>query len=159
AYRNRNKSLEFLDNILLSRGRHLFVAGGGLLDRRSAGFLTAGRDGQYVFQTIVQFALDRPQSARLSLERTGLPAVKQPVFDRSFRYRQYFAFVQDTVKVTSRFTASLGLRYELFGSPFNTGAAKDMLVEFGAGATWAQRIATATLRRPSSGDQKLFGTD
>src|SRR5262249_7240612 len=57
AYRNRNKSLEFLDNILLSRGRHLFVAGGGLLDRRSAGFLTAGRDGQYVFQTIVQFAL------------------------------------------------------------------------------------------------------
>ena len=158
-YRNRNNSFELLDNVLLSHGRHLFVAGAGLLQRNSDGFLTLGRDGFYSFQNLVQFGADRPQIAVLAFERTSLPTVKQPVFDRSFQYRQYFGFVQDTVKVTSRFTANLGVRYELFGAPSNTGAAKDALVEFGAGATWAQRIAGATLKRPSSGDQELFGTD
>jgi hypothetical protein len=158
-YRNRNRSVEVLDNIIYSRGRHLLVAGAGMLQRNSDGYLTSGRDGQYRFVTIAQFALDRPFSLRAGVERTGLPQVRQPGFDRSFRYRQYFGFVQDTFKVTSRLTTNFGLRYELFGSPFNTGSVKDALVELGAGDTLARQLTGARLRRPASGEQELFGTD
>ena len=112
-------------NLIRASGRHVFVVGGGFLQRHSKGFLTAGRDPEYLFPTILQFALDRPSTARFSLERTGLPEIKQPGFDRSFRYRQYYGFVQDTYKATSRLTTNLGIRYELFGSPFDTGPVKD----------------------------------
>ena len=159
GYRNVNNSWEFLDNVIWSRGRHLVTAGAGLLLRSSDGFLTAGRDGQYLFQTLLTFAQDRPQYLRAAVDRTALPTIQQPSFDRTFDYRQYFLFAQDTYKVTPRLTANYGLRYEYYGGPQNTGSAKDALVQLGSGSTLAQQIASATLVKPASGDEQLFGSD
>src|SRR5262249_12288141 len=102
GYRNANWSWEFLDNVIWSRGRHQFTAGGGLLVRSSEGFLTAGRDGQYAFTNILFFAIDRPLFFRAAIDRLSLPAAQQQDSDRSFGYWQFFGFAQDAFKVSPR---------------------------------------------------------
>jgi len=159
-YKNVNRSLELVDNLIWTHGKHLVTTGAGLLLRSSEGYLTAARDGQYAFANVVFFALDQPSFLRASIDRTALPNVQQPNFNRTYEYRQYFMFAQDTYKLTSRLTANYGVRYEYYGGPRNTGAAKDTLVQLGSGSNLAQQIAGATLLRPTqSGDQLLFGTD
>ncbi|HEY6392618.1 MAG TPA: carboxypeptidase regulatory-like domain-containing protein [Bryobacteraceae bacterium] len=159
-YKNVNKSWDLVDNLIWTHGKHLVTTGAGLLLRSSDGYLTAARDGQYQFSNIVFFALDQPAFLRASIDRTALPNVQPPNFNRTYEYRQYFIFAQDTYKLTSRLTANYGVRYEYYGGPRNTGAAKDTLVQLGAGSSLAQQIAGATLARPTRpGDQLLFGTD
>jgi hypothetical protein len=159
-YKNVNRSWELVDNLIWTHGKHLVTTGAGLLLRSSDGYLTAGRDGEYLFDNMVSFALDTPSSFRTSIERTVLPAVQQPDFNRTYQYRQYFLFAQDTYKLTSRLTVNYGVRYEYYGGPRNTGAAKDTLVHLGSGSNLAQQIAGATLVKPTQpGDQLLFGSD
>ncbi|HYL39120.1 MAG TPA: carboxypeptidase regulatory-like domain-containing protein [Bryobacteraceae bacterium] len=159
AYKNANRSWELLDNLIWSRGRHVMTAGAGLLVRSADGFLTAGRDGQYTFSNIVAFAIDSPTYFRAAIDRTSLPVVQLPSFNRTYQYPQYFLFAQDTFKVTPRLTANYGVRYEFYGGPQNTGATKDVLVRLGAGSTLPQQLAGATLQNPASGDEQLFGSD
>jgi hypothetical protein len=159
AYKNVNSSQELLDNLIWTRGRHLVTAGFGVLFRGSDGYLTAGRDAEYTYDSLVQFAQDRPSTFRVALQRTALPAFIQPDSNRSYSYRQYFAFVQDTFRVSRRLTINYGLRYELFGAPSNTGAVKDTVLQLGSGATLAQQLVGSSLSLPSGGDQQLFGSD
>jgi hypothetical protein len=42
------------------------------------------------------------------------------IFRRNERYNDFAAFAQDDLRLTSRFTANLGLRYEIFGAPTET---------------------------------------
>jgi len=159
-YKNVNRSLELVDNIVWTHGKHLVTTGLGLLLRSSEGYLTAARDGQYLFDNVAFFALDQPSFLRASIERTALPNVQQPNFNRTYEYRQYFLFAQDTYKLTSRLTANYGVRYEYYGGPRNTGAAKDTLIQLGSGSNLAQQLAGAALVKPTQpGDQLLFGTD
>jgi hypothetical protein len=159
GYKNDNRTWEFVDNLIWSRGRHQITAGAGVLLRGSDGYLTAGQDGEYFFSNVITFALDTPSYFRAAIDRTALPNIQQPDTNRSFRYEQYYGFVQDTYKLTSRLTVNYGLRYELFGAPSNDGAAKDTLVQLGSGSTLAQQLTTAQLSTPGSGNQQLFGTD
>ena len=161
AYKNVNNTWELLDNLIWSHGRHLITTGAGLLLRSSDGYLTLGQDGEYGFNNILSFALGMPLELLTSVDRTALPGVfEQPAFNRTYQYRQYFLFAQDTFKVSSRLTANYGLRYEFYGGPRNTGALKDSLVQLGSGNNLAQQLATAALLPPpASGDQQLFGAD
>ncbi len=159
AYRNADRSFELLDNVIWSRQRHQVTAGAGALLRFSDGFLTAGQDGEYLFPNAIFFALDRPSFFSAAFDRTTLPSIQQPDSNRDWSYQQYFAFVQDTYKITARLTINFGLRYEVFGAPSNTGTAKDVLVQLGPGTSLAQQLSGATLQSPASGNQKEFGTD
>jgi hypothetical protein len=159
GYKNVNSAWEILDNVIWARDRHLIKAGGGVLLRSSNGFLTAGQIGEYLFNNVIEFALDSPSFLSAAVNRAALPTVQAPDYNRSYQYQQYFGFVQDTYKITPRLTANYGLRYELYGAPVNAGSAKDTLVTLGPGATLAQQLSTATLVTPASGDQTLFGTD
>jgi hypothetical protein len=159
AYKIRNLSSEFLDNLIWSRGRHQITAGAGVLLRDSSGFLTAGRDGEYTFPGILLFALDRPATLLASTDRPTPLTFHQPDFNRGYGYQQYFGFAQDTYKAASRLTVNYGIRYEAFGAPQNTGATKDQLIQLGPGASLAQQLTTASIKAPGSGDQQLFGTD
>ena len=152
AYKNLSRSVELLDNLTWTRGAHRVAAGGGALLRGSHGYLTAGRDGLYRFAGITNFIQDRPTAFRAAITRGALT---QPQYSREYRYQQFFGFVQDTVRVTTRLTVDAGLRYESFGAPRNVGPVKDALVALGSGGTLAQQLTGAKL---VAGDS-LYGRD
>ena len=159
AYSNQNHTWEMLDNLTWTHGRHVFTAGGGALLRSSNGFLTAGRDGQYLFNAPFSFILDTPETFRTSVLRQPLPSLQQPDFNREYRYNQYFLFAQDTFRVSSRLTFNYGLRYEQYGAPRNTGQAKDAEVQLGAGQNFGERLASAEIVYPGPGDERLYKAD
>lgn len=159
AYDNRSRTWEMLDNLTWAHGRHVFTGGGGALLRGADGYLTAGRDGQYIFNGIVSFLLDSPSRFRTSVLRQNLPELRQPDFNRQYRYNQYFLFAQDTFRVTSRLTLNYGLRYESYGAPRNTGAVKDAQVQLGPGPDLGARLSASQLVFPGPGDQLLYQPD
>lgn len=160
GYRNVNPTGEFLDNVIWAHDRHLVKAGGGALLRGSSGYLTAGFASEYLFSNILYFALGMPDYFSPALNRTTLQPLQASDFNRSWQYQQYYGFIQDTYKITSRFTANYGLRYDWYGAPANTGAVKDTLVQLGPGSTLAQQLTASNLVTPASGSsQKEFGTD
>jgi hypothetical protein len=159
SYKNHNRTGEAIENLIWNHGRHIVTAGAGFLSRASDGFLTAGQEGAYEFFSTTAFAFGLPSDFRIAVDRTKLPALVQPDYNRSYRYHQYFAFAEDTYRVSQRLTVNYGLRYELFGAPVNTGRSKDVLVQLGSGSTLPAQIASATLVAPASGNQKIFGTD
>ncbi|MEX2262570.1 MAG: carboxypeptidase regulatory-like domain-containing protein [Bryobacteraceae bacterium] len=159
-YQNRSRNWEILDNVTWARGRHVATFGAGALIRKADGFLTAGRDGQYIFDNIVTLALDRPRFLRVTLSRTALPNLRIPDYDREYGYNQFFWFAQDTFKATPRLALNYGVRYERFGAPVNTGSVKEAVVELGQGSDFPSRLAGARLAVPGGGEnQKLYGED
>lgn len=166
AYKNANKSWEPLDNLIWSHAQHLVTVGAGLLLRSSDGYLTAGQGGEYIFPSIVSFALGEPLGPQqpvyfsAPIDRTTLPNLQIPNFNRTYQYAQYFLFAQDTYKITRRLTANYGVRYEFYGGARNTGAAKDELIQLGSGSNLAQQLIGAKLALPSaSGNEQLFQSD
>ncbi len=157
SYQNTNNSWELLDNVIWTHNQHLITVGGGALWRSSSGYLTAGADGQYFFSNILQFALGNPSFYEAAIDRTALPSIQQPDFNRTYKYGQDYLFAQDTYKLTPRLTVNYGVRYEFYGGPENTGAAKDAVVQLGSGPGLAQQLVGASLVQPSSsGNQQLF---
>ena len=155
AYKNRGRNFEFTDEFVWSRGPHLVKLGGGVLLRDLDGYLTFGRDGEFLFETIQQFALSAPSAFAASVDRTALPNLQIPSFDRQYTYNQLDFFAQDTCRVLPRLTLNYGVRYENFGAPSGTGAVKDLLLEAGpAGAS----IAGAALQ-PEAAGQPIYARD
>ena len=159
AFRNRSRNWEAVDNLLWAQGRHIIKFGGGVLLRRLDGFLTAGRDGRYIFNSVLDFLIDSPGFFSVSLSRDVLPQFQLPEFQRDYRYRQYSFFAQDTFKATPRLVLNWGVRYENFGAPQNAGRVKDGVVELGAGSGFPERLTSARLVFPKAGDQRLFSSD
>src|SRR5581483_4120038 len=156
AFRNRNQSFELADQAFRVSGRHILCGGGSVLVRSATGFLTAGQDGRYAFPTVVDFAIDQPSSFSVTLDRQSLPGLRLPQFAREYRYRQAAAFLQDTLRLSSRWTLNLGLSYEYFGAPNNTGDTKDGMVTLGAGGSFPEKLHSAGITIPSSGSEPLY---
>ena len=160
SYDNHSKTTELLDNVILSRDRHLITVGAGLLFRNLSGYLTAGQDGEYTFGGVFDLILNQPSSLTVTTERDSPPGMAvQPNYNRRYSYNQYFLFAQDTFRLTPRLTVNYGVRYENYGSPSNVGPNKDALLKLGSGATLNDQLAGATLVTPPSGSEQLFGTD
>ncbi|MBM3810486.1 MAG: hypothetical protein FJW20_02505 [Acidimicrobiia bacterium] len=159
GYRSPNSAWEFNENLSWVRGSHILKFGGGMLFRRTDTALTAGRDGVYQFLDIIDFGLDEPSFLFAPLARRRLPAFQLPHYDRRYRQTQFFLFAQDTLRLTSRLTINFGARYENAGAPANTDAEKEMLLQMGSGSSFGERLASATLPNPESGDQRLYGRD
>jgi hypothetical protein len=157
SYRNRTRAWEALDNVVWVRGAHILKMGGGGLWRSVGGYLALGEGGYDGFATPLFFAAGQPTSFYAGVPRIGPAGV--PDYNRSYRYGQYDFFAQDTFRATSRLTLNYGVRYDNFGAPVNTGAAKDAVVQLGLGADFAQKLQTATLAMPGAGDQQLFQPD
>jgi hypothetical protein len=157
AYRNHNKTPEFIFSNVWTRNRHVITAGLGLLWRFNSGYLTAGRDSAYEFTGPIAFGNDSPNNFFGTVDSLNPKA--QPDFSRSYRYTQAYFFVQDSVRITPRFNLNFGIRYERFGAPANTGATKDAIVSLGAGSNFNAELAGATFAAPGSGNQQLFAAD
>jgi hypothetical protein len=158
AYRNHNRTPEIIYSTVWTRNRHVITAGLGVLFRYNSGYLTAGRDSEYIFGGAFAFATDDPNTFRTTIDRLS-PTPVQPDFNRSYQYAQSYFFAQDSFRVTPRFTLNYGIRYERFGAPANTGATKDVLVDLGAGGDFTSRLSNATLVTQTSGNQQIYGAD
>lgn len=158
AYRNQNHTTEAIYSTVWTRNRHIVTAGGGVIFRLNSGDLTAGADGEYAFPSVVNFALGDPSSLYLTINRLSTTPTL-PSFDRNYYYPQMYFFAQDSFRVSSRLTLNFGIRYDNFGSPENTGAQKDALLQLGAGGDFNSRLASAQLVQPGSGNQTIFRAD
>ena len=159
AYRNHNHTPQAIYSAVWTRNRHIISAGAGLLLRTNEGYLTAGRDGQYIFSNIISFAFDQPQFFRAPVNRLSVTP-SSPDFNRTYKYAQSYFFAQDSFRVSARLTLNYGLRYERYGAPKNTGATKDALVILGIGGNFNARLASASLQfLNGSGDQEIYGAD
>jgi hypothetical protein len=149
AFRQRNASAEIADQASWVFGRHIVRLGGNVILRRTSGLLAAGRDGRYGFPTIVDFAVDRPSRFSVMLDRASLPDLRIPRFDREYRRWQTSLFVQDSFRVSRRWTLNLGVRYEYFSPPVNAGPEKDGGLELGPGNGFPDMLRTASLTFPA----------
>ena len=158
AYSNHNRTPEAIYSTVWTRNKHIITAGAGLVYRLNSGYLTAGQSGEYTFQNVINFAFDEPQYLYAAVNRLSATPT-QPDYNRNYTYVQSYFFVQDSYRVTSRLTLNYGLRYERFGAPSNTGAAKDALVVLGQGASFNAELASASLQMPASGNEQIYGAD
>jgi len=159
SFRNRSRSWEIVENLIWSRGRHIFKFGGEALVRSIDGYLTAGRDSYFGFASFANFAQDAPLVFYTALGRQNAKPLPTPDYDRQYRYNQSYLFAQDSFKLTSRFVIDYGVRYERFGAPSNTGPVADAVFDLGAGNTLGQRLTAGRLQFPSGGDQRLYDPD
>ena len=159
TFDNRNRNVELVDNLSWVSGRHMVTIGGGVLLRGISGSLTAAPHGNYAFNTAQDFAIDRVAFFRTGLDRAALPTLAVPDYWREYRSNQFYLFAQDTWRLTPRLTLNLGIRYDAFGSPVNTGRTKDAVVELGSGNGIAERVASARVVIPSAGNMNVYDAD
>jgi hypothetical protein len=117
---SRSKTLQILDNLTYTRGRHTLKAGGDIR-RLSAYFsnvFSADRSGRYTFSgALTNSLIGNPFGAFLLgiPDTTGIGEVKAA--DSDGRSTHYAFYAQDDWKVTPRLTINYGLRWE-YHPPF-----------------------------------------
>ena len=153
-YRNRGRNWEFLDNYTHITGRHALKFGGGFLQRNIRLALSVYPKGFLDFSSLADFVASQPAVLLAQFDRFS--ATRDPVApDRSYRYRQSYAFAQDSFHFSDRLTFDYGVRYEYFGSPVNTGAQKDLLLRLGPASNIVTAVANTTLVLPPSGSDQI----
>lgn len=166
SYRDHSRNGEIVDNVVWSRGRHIFKFGGGMLLRHIDGYLTFAQAGEYLFGSFPLFitaTLVPPSVAEsgvyLGISRQAysqtLTAVS-PDYDREYRLEQLDWFAQDSFRVTPRLTLNYGVRYERPAVPVNVGTAKDAIVTLSPGSNLAQALTGAQVEYPGPGDEALY---
>lgn len=70
------------------------------------------------------------------------PPLSSAVYGRSYRYKDWAFYAQDSYKITPRFTFNYGLRYEHYGVQHNNKANLDSNFYFGSGTGLEQQVRT-----------------
>ena len=102
--------LQFIDNMLWTRGRHDIKIGAHTSWTRSAGDFRNFRDGRYSFERDVPFTLSDPGTHPFSFVMIEGPTA----WDVSAWSAGMF--IQDSWRMTDAVTLNLGVRYDLDGS-------------------------------------------
>jgi Carboxypeptidase regulatory-like domain/TonB-dependent Receptor Plug Domain len=160
GYQNYWHATELSDSLTWLHGRQVFKFGGEALLRRIGGYLGLGQDGQLTFTNLNDFLEDKPTEIVVGLDRLAFPQAQfeNPQYQQRFDNRQWSFFAQDSVTMTERFSLNFGVRYDAFGAPVNTGQNTVDLVQLGAGANIAARIAGATVV-PGTSNEALYSTN
>jgi outer membrane receptor protein involved in Fe transport len=70
------------------------------------------------------------------------PPAAAPSFARSYRYKDWATYAQDSYKATPRLTLNYGVRYEHYGVQHNNKQNLDSNFYYGSGSTFFDRIAS-----------------
>jgi outer membrane receptor protein involved in Fe transport len=102
---------EFADNVSWTKGNHMVKAGLDITTNRDFALFLPNLHGTYTYQTVNQFALDYTGN---TTGARNWQSFSQTLGTGStdMRMNNYGMYVQDQWRVTPRFTATLGLRYE-----------------------------------------------
>jgi hypothetical protein len=161
-FKNQGTNAEISGSLMMDKRRNFLKLGGGILWRAmNSTFVPPGTADTVDFLSLQAFAADVPNDARFAAARDAALEGKygDPQIDRHYRYIQDFAFVQDSIRVSRRVLIHLGLRYDSFGAPVNTGSQKDWLIQLGSGSSFPERLVYSTLPAPPPGDQQLYSAD
>jgi hypothetical protein len=160
SFRSKSQYGELAGNWIYSGDRHLARLGGGLLVRRTSGYLTMGQDGYYAFTDLTNFGRDRPWALRVSLSRLPFQegVYQTPNFDRDYALSSGFLYAQDSYQPVSWLRLNFGLRYEHPEAPRISGPSADVLLRLGAGASREEKLGGATLV-PAQDNQVLYRAD
>jgi len=157
-YRNGSASWELLDNWGWNVGRHVFKFGAGFLQRNIDLAVSVYPEGYLEFSTLNDFKENNLELLQTQYDRAST-SFAQVTPGRSYRYRQFDAFAQDSFHATDRLTLDYGLRYDFFGSPVNVGEQKDYLIQLGNGPSIANSITNASVSLPAgSGNQTIYSS-
>ena len=159
GFRNLDRTWQLLDNATWTRYKHTPKVGAGIVLRHLFNALDYFPSGDFGFRNLSDFAADRPDHVESPLSRIALPEQLLPNTGRTYQWTQFYAFAQDSYRVSSRLTFDYGIRYEYFGAPANTGPQKDAVVQLGQGGDFIQRLSQAALVPGASGNQEVFAPD
>jgi outer membrane receptor protein involved in Fe transport len=107
--------------------------------------------GKFPCHTDVTGALIPDPSCTLTLPASS------PSFARSYRYHDWAAYLEDSWRVTPRFTFNYGARYEYYGVQHNDNQRLDSNFYFGSGSNFYERIRTGQVFiAPDSPIHKLW---
>jgi hypothetical protein len=104
--------------------------------------------GQIPCQTYPDGAEINPASCSVT------PPVTQPSFSRSYRYKDWALYAQDSFRATPRLTLNYGLRYEHYGVQHDNHQNLDSNLYYGSGANIFQQVASGTVE---TGTQSSIG--
>jgi hypothetical protein len=154
-----DSSIELLDNLLWTHGRHIITMGAGALLRHLNGFEDFEGNGVYSFTTLAQFLRGTPSSFKTTISRSNLASPTEPVFGGTYANREYFGFLQDSFRATSRLQLNFGLRYENLGAAQSLGPNPTAVLDLGSGANLTQRLQNATLNLSGGPSGYLYQPD
>ena len=118
--------------------------------------IAEGAAGLYTFGSLQDFGDGVPQDLTLTYDRRIADPSVTPDYGRSYGYSQSYSFIQDNYRVAKRLSFNLGLRWEYFGDPANTGATKDGLIALGSGQTISAELAGAKFTVAAPGRQAMY---
>lgn len=101
---------EVADDVTWTKGRHIFKFGGTYVNTQDDVNYLSNRFGSYTYLTATQFALDYSSPTAAKNWSAYSQTFGNPIVDYWIREIGFYA--QDQWRVTDRFTATLGLRYE-----------------------------------------------
>ena len=164
--------VQFIEDINLSHGNHQLTFGGSFIyiqDNRAFGAyenaveqLGNNRSGglnNLVLGQLASFQAAVFPQGKFPGQTLTLP-VGPPNFTRSNRYRDWYAYFNDSWKLRPRITLNLGLRYDYFGVQHNKDPNLDSNFYFGSGSNLFQQIRNGSVQTvPNSPIGSLWKPD
>jgi Carboxypeptidase regulatory-like domain/TonB dependent receptor/TonB-dependent Receptor Plug Domain len=112
----RERRIEFGDNASWTKGTHTLKVGIDIADSEDYSYFIQTRNGSYTYSTVNAFALDYSGNTTGAKNWSSYgQAFGDPTVDRSIR--DYGLYVQDQWRITPKFTANIGARYEFANLP------------------------------------------
>ena len=86
--------------------------------------------------------------------------VSSPSFSRSYRYKDWAVYLQDSWKLSPRFTFNFGTRYEHYGIQHNSDQNLDSNFFYGAGSNVWEKLRTGSVQiAPQSPIGRMWNPD
>lgn len=141
----RLRTYEPRDTVSIERGPHAIRTGVEYRDIFKGLSIGPPAPGSYAFNSVLDFANDNPFQQTVTVNPTTGRLTNYP---RYFHVHEAGGFVQDDWRLNRRLNLNLGVRYDYFGAPIERDGILSSIV-FGAGSTFNQRLAAATVGRVS----------